>query len=508
MSFIIDLLNGSDVPIGDGPLTNVLNVSVGEALDEAGQSQCGLPATDYRAATLIDQAAKFRVRFDDGTLVYGLIAGDTIDAASEQPTRQVQGFDLLAELGNKSIGWWCYYEASDINTVILPDVLTGTNWSLGTVEAGLGNFTQRFDGDSRLAALIKLTQQSNGKHFRQGSTRRTLDFGSFGTVLPVRVTNVQHALRAQDANAAIAIIGSLQLTSDRAAVVHRIYPWGAGDDNGNVHREKVSLWYLPHAGMFDPDGTVVTDARWANIGIAPGVRGAVTTITNVQDIGDGTNNLYLVGSTAGFMTWPIQQLAWVRNPADLTQALGFNFVPAIIFDSTSLEVHGSPNIPAPAAAGDTLYGNPQLYLQTADYDPNDPREAVVIFNDVKSMSSNASDLSSVAPQLYLRAKRYLDTHSAPQRTYQLSVLRAPYTLRVGDKVRVIYRGAVTRRGVTVNWIDLDEELYLIKITRTFNADGSTAATLDVSNIDAQPLSDVSALADNSGQVGAIAVNAN
>lgn len=516
MSFIIDLLNGSGVPIGDGPLTNVLNVSVGEALDEAGQIQFSLPATDYRAATLIDQAAKFRVRLHDDRgveadrYIYGVLGGDTIDAASEQPTRQVQGFDLLAELGNKAVGWWCFYENSDINTVILPDLIADTNWSLGTIEAGLGDYTQRFDGDSRLAALIKLTQQL-GKHFRMGSTLRTLDFGTFGTVSAVRLTNVQHALRAQDANTNIAIIGSLQLTSDRAAVIHRIYPWGAGEDGGNINREKVSLWYLPHVGMF---GAASTDARWADIGITQGVRGATTLIDYVHDSGSSVNNLYDVDSTAGFIpqdpvtSVPYQQLAWVRDPDDLTQPIGFNFVTENVADATHMEVRGSPNIPPAASAGDTLIGNPQLYLQTADYDPNDPREAVVIFNDVKTISADARNLAAVAPQLFMRAQRYLATHAVPQRTYSLSVLRAPYTLRVGDKVRVIYRGAVTRRGVTVNWIDLDEELYLIKITRMYNADGSTSATLDVSNIDAQPLDDVSALADNSGQVGALAVNAN
>lgn len=495
MSFIIDLLDGSDRPIGDGPLTNVLSVSVGEALDEAGQIQFSLPATDYRAATLIDQAVKFRVRFDDGTLVYGLLGGDTIDAAGDQPTRTVQGFDLLAELGNKSVGWWCYYQASDLNTVILPDLIRDTGWSLGTIEAGLGDFTQRFDGDSRLSALIKLTQQL-GKHFRWSSTLRNLDFGAFGAVAPVRLTNVQHALRAQDSNPAIAIIGSLQLTSERAAVVHRIYPWGAGNDSGDTYREKASLWYLDRG-----------DPRWSDIGIAPGVRGAMATVIDVRAAGAGTNNLYEVDDATGFMESPTQQLAWVTDPADLTSPIGFNFAVDAIF-GVDIIVRGSAVIPAPAPAGARLIGNPQLYLQTADYDPASPREATIIFNDVKSIDADAGNLAAVAPQLFMRAQRYLATHGVPQRTYQLSVLRAPATLRVGDKVRVVYRGAVTRRGVTVNWIDLDEELYVIQITRTFNADGSTAATLDVSNIDAQPLDDARALADNSGQVGAIAVNAN
>jgi len=500
MTFIIDLLDGSDTVIGDGPLNNVLSVSIGESLDQAGQIQFTLPATDYRAATLLDQAVKFRVQFDDGTLVYGVLGGDTIDATADQPTRVVQGFDLLAELGGKSIGWWCYYEASDINTVILPDLLAGTGWTTGTIEAGLGNFTQRFDGDSRLAALIKLTQQLNGKHFRRGSGLRVLDFGSFGTLAASEAINVHHVLHGQAANAAIMIIGSLQLTSDRAAVVHRIYPWGAGNDNGDTNRFKASLWYLPFA-----------DSRWSEIGITYGVRGAATSVTAVG--ADGHE--YQTADTSGFMEWPIQQLAWVTDPDDLTQPFGYNFVVDTIDTDAALWVRGSPllpgapgnPIPAPTTFPVTVYGNPQLYLQTADYDPAAPREAVIIFNDVKAFSSSASDLAAIAPQLFERAKRYLLTHAVPQRSYAMTVVNAPYTLRVGDKLRVRYRGAVTRRGVTVDWIDVDEELYLINITRTTNSDGTTNAVLEVSNIDAQPLDDVGALADGSSQVSAMAVNA-
>ena len=501
MAFIIDLLNGSDIPIGDGPLHNVLNVSVTESLDQSGQIQFTLPATDYRAATLLDAAVKFRIRFDDaaGTYVYGWLAGDTLDAASERPTRQVQGFDLLTELGNKSIGWWCYYEAENLNTVILPQLIANTGWSLGTVDAGLGDYTQRFDGDSRLAALIKITQQL-GKHFRRGSTLRTLDFGAFGALSPIRLTNVHHALVAQETNEAIAIIGSLQLIRDRAAVVHRVYPWGAGDDGGNTDREKVSLWYLDKA-----------DSRWADIGITQGVRGGTTTVTAVG--ADG--HQYITSDTTGFIVWPIQQLAWVTDPDDLTQEFGYNFVVDEVHTDADVIVRGSPllpgapgnPIPAPTVFPVTLIGNPQLYLQTTDYDPAAPLEATIIFNDIKSIGSSAELLAMMAPQLFLRAQRYLQTHSVPQRTYRISVIAAPYTLRVGDKVRVIYTGAVTQSGVTVNWIDLDEELYLINITRTFSADGSQSATLDVSNIDMQPLDEASALAGNTEQVNAIAVNA-
>ncbi len=67
----------------------------------------------------------------------------------------------------------------------------------------------------------------------------------------------------------------------------------------------------------------------------------------------------------------------------------------------------------------------------------------------------------------------------------------------------VYRGVVTRAGVLYQWIDLDEELFVIQITRTFNADGSTAATVQVSNVDDQAVNDATVIYDQAAQVNSI-----
>lgn len=487
MSFIVDLLDASEDPIGAGPLENVIQVNVTESLDEAGQVQFTLPATDYRAATLIDTAVRFRVRLDSGSYIYGLIGQDIVDAASATPQRTVTGQDLIGELANYSCGWWCFYDTDDLNADILPVLLTAAGWSAGTFDAGLGDFYGRFDGDSILSALIKILNQTPGIHFRMGSTIRTLDVGAFGDVATVRFTNVHHALYGQSSNTEIAIIGSLRITSDRGPLVNRIIPWGAGADDGNVNRAKVKLFHL------DP-----ASALWANIKAKPGLRGAQTQITEVT-----SPTQLKVTSTAGFLEWPIMQLMWCTDPADLTAGFAYDFVIDEITDATHLTIRGSPSLPTSPSVNDYLIGNPQLYLEDATEFAANPHEAVIIFNDITLTELTSGEWAKGALQLYYRAKRYLDTHKVAQVTYTLTALYCPESVRVGDKVKVIYRGVATRSGTAYKWIDLDETLWVTKITRTYNADGSTAATLEVSNVDTRPNEDSMLIYDKFLQVNSI-----
>ncbi|CAG1004235.1 hypothetical protein ANAEL_03215 [Anaerolineales bacterium] len=68
---------------------------------------------------------------------------------------------------------------------------------------------------------------------------------------------------------------------------------------------------------------------------------------------------------------------------------------------------------------------------------------------------------------------------------------------------MIYRRAATRAEVLYQWIDLDEELFVIQIARTFNADGSTAATVQVSNVADQAVNDATLIYDQASQVNSI-----
>ncbi len=487
--FVVDLLDSSNNPIGSGPLQNVVSVSVASKLDEAGEIIFSVPATDTKAVALISTAYRVRVRLSSGALHYGIIDRDFIDVTADQPTRTVRCFDILRELAHYTMGWWCFYNQQDMNTVVLPDLVADTPWSTGVIDAALGNLYYRFDGDSRLAALYKIAQVT-GKHFRLGTTLRTFDFGAFGVASSIRLINVDHALKAQDTTTDIAIIGSLKIINDRSPVINRIIPWGAGQDGGDTNRAKVSLFHLTPG-----------DSRWANIKVKPGVRGAQTTISAVGEAFGVPNARYTVADSTGFLESPITQVFWCYDPDDLTLGFGYNMVIRDVESPTSIVVRGSPTIPSPPTSFPAyIISNPQLYIEDATAYAAEPRESVKVFTDVTLTDTSSTQFEYAASELYNRAWNYLQTHKTPQTTYAISVFNCPDSLKPGDTVQVIYRGAVTRDGVVVKWVDVNDTFNVVNITRTFEANGSTLATIEVSDLLRQPTGSSTALSDAGEQV--------
>jgi len=74
-------------------------------------------------------------------------------------------------------------------------------------------------------------------------------------------------------------------------------------------------------------------------------------------------------------------------------------------------------------------------------------------------------------------------YSLPYETYILSrVLNLPTSLRVGDKIRVVYHGSVRAYGGSY-YVDIDDDLYVTRITRTWQGNGEASASLAVSDVD-------------------------
>ena len=487
----IEPLDANLVPIGEGPLINTLGASVTETLDQAGEFNLTLPATDARLVGILSAMKRVRVKVDiDGVIqtYYGLLENDETAVTDTAPACTLTGTDLLGELGHFTCGWWAPYINESIAAQILPDLARDTGWSLGALDGDLGNYTGRFDGMSRLAAIIAL-RDSTGKHFRMGTTPRTLDFGALNADSGLVISNVQAFLVDQ----ALPIIGSLRYVRDRAPIINRIVPWGAGQDNGDSNRAKVSLFYLP-AGS----------PAWANIHARHGLRNARTLVTEVGAWGPDKYARYSVASTAGFMTWPVMQLMWCVDPNDLTQGLGFDFAVRQILDATTLLVKGSGTIPPPAPAGATLLGMPQLYIQDDAAYAADPREATVVFDDIQF----TDDFPATATQLYTRAMSYLADYKEAREGYTLTVLNSVPTLHVGQKARLIFRGVVSDdAGRPLKWVDIDRVLYVTKVTRQFNADGTYSSNLDVSNIARQPVDDAAFASFSARSIDAVKMTA-
>ena len=499
--FTIDLLDAASTVIGDGPLVNVLRASFGSALDRAGECSIELPATDERVVNYLASAAYIRLRADDGYTRTSIISGVTT-RAGQRPSVIVSGYDLLAELGHVTCGWLADYNTNagggvygdDINTYVLPDILANTGWSSGTIDASLGRYVGSFNGLSRLAALDRL-RQSTGKHFRQGSTERTLDFGAFGSSSGFRVINVAHLLRAQDSNTTIGFIESLEVVEERDDVVNLIVPFGAGQDGsylitGNNDYGKVRLKDLASGG-----GSIV-DYQVSDIQVRPGMRhGVETTVT-----ASGTGTSITVASTTGMV---VGSKVFIGDKTNAQASPNhWNRVISSITDATHVVVDFSITV----TNGDKFITSPQYYLYDSTAYAANPREAVVIFSDVEipfrtPAGSNIAQFVPTAMVLYNRARAYLADHKTARTVYRVTPSRVPTTLLPGQTVRVIYHGRVTRNGVAAEWLDVDTDLYVLNITRAYNADGTASVALDVSTVNRPRSHDaelVSSLASGQG----------
>ena len=210
---------------------------------------------------------------------------------------------------------------------------------------------------------------------------------------------------------------------------------------------------------------------------------------------------YITTGTAGFMAWPITQLLWCIDPDDLTLGIGYDFVVRSV-NPPDINVRGSPTVPPPPTSYPAyLISNPQLYIEDAAAFAADPHEAVVIFDDITLPDLSLESFAFAAAQLYDRAAQYLATHKQAQVSYSLSVYNCPDDIRPGDLIHITYNGAVTRSGVQVDWVDIDTDLNVINITRHFNADNSRSATIEVSNVEAQPANSSGAVSRAVGSVG-------
>lgn len=497
----IDLLNSSLTVIGSGPLLNIISCSATEKLDEIGELSFSIPATDEKA-TYLNTAHAFKIYASDGFTKTGIIRNRTL-TPGEQPTLTVSGPDLLTELVDYTCGWLANYNADqgsgvygeDINTVVFPDLLTGTGWSAGTVDASLGLLYGTFNSMTRLEA-IQLLRQRVGKHIRQGTTERTLDLGAFGTAHGIRFENFKRILRDQDNSTTAMLIDSLEEVTDKQEIVNLIIPFGAGEEgsyliSGGDNWGKVRLYDMLGTGVYP-----TTDVQ-----VRPGMRGKSTTTTT-----GGSGTSLAVTSSTGFRVGSRVFIGYKTNADHASTVTWWTRTISSIPDGTHL-VLSSGNYTG-LAAGFDVVSDPQFYLYDSTEYAIAPREATVVFPDIdvvdrKSLGTNIAQFVPAAYALYLRAKEYLTTHKASRKIYSMSPVTIPYNLRVGHTVRVEYHGKVKTDGAYINWVDVSADLYVLSTTRTYNGDGSTTATLEVSDVLRQREQDAAMLANSVGDISVI-----
>lgn len=128
------------------------------------------------------------------------------------------------------------------------------------------------------------------------------------------------------------------------------------------------------------------------------------------------------------------------------------------------------------------------------------RVKVLSVKDVVPISNSVAEIQNGANTLYDIAAAWLGWHSALQESYQADIVGLKHIVdgqprfRVGDTVRLIYRGAVDDESGRRLWRSVDRNVYIMGYTRRFNADGSDGWSFNVSTVDRETPSDADAVA--------------
>jgi len=220
----IDILDSGAVQ-GSGPLFNVIEVSVTEELDKAGQITITVPAANERAIDLIASERQANINTVNGSAGSGIIQNFAVVTSGNAPAFQLMGTDLLGELNYLNTGYNRTYDNQNVSSAIIgtdattTSLLGDTGWTQGTVtiDADVTTQTIEFNAETRLSALIALANQI-GHHLRQGSTARTLDFGLFGADSGFRVVSIVHFQYGMESDASQGYATSITLNTISADI--------------------------------------------------------------------------------------------------------------------------------------------------------------------------------------------------------------------------------------------------------------------------------------------------
>lgn len=112
---------------------------------------------------------------------------------------------------------------------------------------------------------------------------------------------------------------------------------------------------------------------------------------------------------------------------------------------------------------------------------------------IQPIAATEAGLTSAADMLYDAGATHLKRVAQPKRTYRLRLRDVRKRLRPGDKIHVVYKGMVRHQHQNVEWLDLDEVLWIVGLSEMF-ADSGHQLEVEVSNVDTSPESGANMLA--------------
>lgn len=93
------------------------------------------------------------------------------------------------------------------------------------------------------------------------------------------------------------------------------------------------------------------------------------------------------------------------------------------------------------------------------------------FTSIAALSNSPTDVENAANALYDLAAAWLQRYSQRLDSYRVTARKVQTTIRPGDKVRLVYNGVVTRDGAVVNYLDIDDDFWVMECTERAGLEG-------------------------------------
>ena len=225
--FRIDILDASDNKVGDGPLTNILQVDDARILDKIGLLTFVIPANDPKVQ-YITAGRNFDVYDEtDGYLGRFIFNKMSFADTNGRTMLIVQTWSILKELVYNIAGFAREYAASQVETIVDDLVTDVSGWTTST-GTSLGTANVTYQGQTIYQGVEELAKRW-GLHFRLGTGTRVLEFDTFGAINSnVRLTNLSGQADTYEGTET-AIIKSLKKMIATDEVYNRVIAVGAGN---------------------------------------------------------------------------------------------------------------------------------------------------------------------------------------------------------------------------------------------------------------------------------------
>lgn len=119
------------------------------------------------------------------------------------------------------------------------------------------------------------------------------------------------------------------------------------------------------------------------------------------------------------------------------------------------------------------------------------RPKVVSFSNIRPIDNNETDIARAKTALKYAAENYLGKHLAPKVEYELTVQGLLQNLDVGDTLRLRFNGSTNG----VNWLTVDENFYLMDLTRKRTAKGERTARMTIASVNTRRTTDTDVIVD-------------